>query len=130
MHVNNEIGIIQPIEQIGLMCNHYESVFHTDAAQTFSCLSIDVKAQNIDALSLSAHKFYGPKGIGALYIKSSIKYTLRPILDGGGQEQGIRSGTVPTPLVVGLGKASELAIKNHIQRFDHHIKLQRYFLKY
>ncbi len=128
MHVNNEIGIIQPIEQIGLMCNHYESVFHTDAAQTFSCLSIDVKAQNIDALSLSAHKFYGPKGIGALYIKSSIKYTLRPILDGGGQEQGIRSGTVPTPLVVGLGKASELAIKNHIQRFDHHIKLQRYFL--
>ena len=128
MHVNNEIGIIQPIEQIGLMCNHYDSVFHTDAAQTFSCLSIDVKTQNIDALSLSAHKFYGPKGIGALYVKSSIKNTLRPILDGGGQEQGIRSGTVPTPLVVGLGKASELAIKNHIQRFEHPTILQRYFL--
>jgi len=127
MHVNNEIGIIQPIEQIGLMCNTYDSVFHTDAAQTFSCLSIDVKKNNIDALSLSAHKFYGPKGIGALYVRSDIKNTLRPLLDGGGQE-GIRSGTVPTPLVVGLGKACELAMKEHIQRFEHPTVLQKYFL--
>ena len=128
MHVNNEIGIIQPIEQIGLMCNTYDSIFHTDAAQTFSCLSIDVKKDCIAALSLSAHKFYGPKGIGALYIRSDVKNTLRPILDGGGQEQGIRSGTLPTPLVVGLGKACDLAAKNHIQRFEHPTILQRYFL--
>ena len=73
MHVNNEIGVIQPVNEIGKLCKKYGGLFHTDAAQTFSCLNIDVKKNNIDALSLSAHKIYGPKGIGALYINAKIK---------------------------------------------------------
>lgn len=128
MHVNNEIGVIQPINEIGQLCKKYNAIFHTDAAQTFSCLNIDVKENNIDSLSLSAHKIYGPKGIGALYINSKIKNILRPLIDGGGQQTGLRSGTIPTPLAVGFGEAS-IEIKKRIKNnFKNYKKFNNYFI--
>jgi cysteine desulfurase len=128
MHVNNEIGVIQPINEIGKLCKKYNAIFHTDAAQTFSCLDIDVKKNYIDALSLSAHKIYGPKGIGALYLNSKIKNILRPLIDGGGQQSGLRSGTVPTPLAVGFGEAS-IQIKKRIgNNFKKYKELNTYFI--
>ena len=128
MHVNNEIGVIQPINEIGKLCKKYNAIFHTDAAQTFSCLDIDVKKNYIDALSLSAHKIYGPKGIGALYLNSKIKNILRPLIDGGGQQSGLRSGTVPTPLAVGFGEAS-IQIKKRIgNNFKKYKELNMYFI--
>jgi cysteine desulfurase len=128
MHVNNEIGVIQPINKIGKLCKKYNSIFHTDASQTFSCLSINVKENNIDALSLSAHKIYGPKGIGALYINSKIKNTLRPLIDGGGQQTGLRSGTIPTPLAVGLGEAAFEIKQRKKKNFENYTKLNNYFI--
>ena len=128
MHVNNEIGVIQPINEIGKLCKKYNAIFHTDAAQTFSCLDIDVKKNYIDTLSLSAHKIYGPKGIGALYLNSKIKNILRPLIDGGGQQSGLRSGTVPTPLAVGFGEAS-IQIKKRIDNnFKKYKELNTYFI--
>lgn len=128
MHVNNEIGVIQPINEIGKLCKKYNAIFHTDAAQTFSCLDIDVKKNHIDALSLSAHKIYGPKGIGALYLNSKIKNILRPLIDGGGQQSGLRSGTIPTPLAVGFGEAS-IQIKKRIDNnFKKYKELNTYFI--
>ena len=128
MHVNNEIGVIQPINEIGKLCKKYNAIFHTDAAQTFSCLDIDVKKNYIDTLSLSAHKIYGPKGIGALYLNSKIKNILRPLIDGGGQQSGLRSGTVPTPLAVGFGEAS-IQIKKRIgNNFKKYKELNMYFI--
>jgi cysteine desulfurase len=128
MHVNNEIGVIQPINEIGKLCKKYNAIFHTDAAQTFSCLDIDVKKNYIDALSLSAHKIYGPKGIGALYLNSKIKNILRPLIDGGGQQSGLRSGTIPTPLAVGFGEAS-IQIKKRIDNnFKKYKELNTYFI--
>jgi len=106
MHVNNEIGVIQPIKEIGEICKENNILFHVDAAQSFGKINIDVKKMNIDFLSLSAHKIYGPKGIGALYIRN--KKNIRPIMFGGNQENSIRPGTLPVPLIVGFGKASEL----------------------
>jgi len=128
MHVNNEIGVIQPIHEIGKLCKEYNAIFHTDAAQTFSCLDIDVKKCQIDALSLSAHKVYGPKGIGALYLNSKIKNILRPLIDGGGQQSGLRSGTVPTPLAVGFGEASVQIKKRIKSNFKNYKKLSSYFV--
>lgn len=128
MHTNNEIGIVQPIEQIALMCDVYDSIFHCDAAQAFSWTSLDVAKNAIHAISISGHKFYAPKGIGALYLNRKIKNVIKPLLDGGGQEQGLRSGTVATPLVVGLGKAAEIAIKHHINYYEHHLRIQQYLL--
>ena len=128
MHVNNEIGVIQPINEIGKLCKKYNAIFHTDAAQTFSCLDIDVKKNYIDTLSLSAHKIYGPKGIGALYLNSKIKNILRPLIDGGGQQSGLRSGTVPTPLAVGFGEAS-IQIKKRIgNNFKKYKELNTHFI--
>ncbi|AHX05569.1 IscS subfamily cysteine desulfurase [Ehrlichia chaffeensis] len=110
MMVNNEIGVIQPIEKIGKICHEHGIFFHTDAAQAFGKISIDVKKMNIDLLSISGHKIYAPMGIGALYIrKRQPRVRLTPMINGGGQERGMRSGTVPTPLAVGLGEAARIA---------------------
>ena len=108
MHANNEIGSIQPISSIGAICREAGVLFHTDAVQSFGKLAIDVKAMNIDLLSLSAHKLYGPKGTGALYIRRGIQ--LRRFQEGGEQERGRRGGTLNVPGIVGLGKAVSLSI--------------------
>ncbi|KJV68819.1 IscS subfamily cysteine desulfurase [Candidatus Neoehrlichia procyonis] len=110
MMVNNEIGVIQPIKEIGAICRQNGIFFHTDAAQAFGKIPIDVNDMNIDLLSISGHKIYGPMGIGALYIrKRQPRVRIVPIISGGGQERGMRSGTVPTPLAVGLGEAARIA---------------------
>jgi len=110
MYANNEIGTIQPIEEIGKIARERNIYFHTDAVQAIGNIKIDVKAQNIDLLSLSAHKFYGPKGVGALYIRKGTR--IANLIHGGGQERGRRAGTENVPGIVGLGKAIELATEN------------------
>ena len=110
MYANNEIGTIQPIDEIGKIAKESKIYFHTDAVQAVGNIKIDVKEQNIDLLSLSAHKFYGPKGVGALYIKKGTRIT--NLITGGGQERGRRAGTENVPGIVGLGKAIELATEN------------------
>ncbi|KAJ1334392.1 cysteine desulfurase, mitochondrial [Batrachochytrium salamandrivorans] len=109
MTVNNEIGVIQPIKEIGRICREHKVFFHTDAAQAVGKIPIDVNDMNIDLMSISGHKIYGPKGIGALYVRRRPRVRLEPLISGGGQERGLRSGTVPTPLVVGFGEACRLA---------------------
>ncbi|KAG6394293.1 hypothetical protein SASPL_144877 [Salvia splendens] len=111
MMVNNEIGVIQPMEEIGKLCKEFNVPLHTDAAQALGKIPIDVDKMNISLMSLSGHKIYGPKGIGALYMRRRPRIRVEPQMNGGGQERGIRSGTVPTPLVVGFGAACELAMK-------------------
>jgi cysteine desulfurase len=109
MAVNNEIGVLQPLAEIGKLCRRHGARFHTDAAQAAGKIPIDVNAMNIDLLSISGHKVYGPKGIGALYVRRRPRVPIEPLMDGGGQERGIRSGTVPAPLAVGLGAACVIA---------------------
>jgi cysteine desulfurase len=132
MMVNNEIGTIQPIKEIGEIVKKHKGIFfHTDAAQAVgksafslfsfllissltpysSAVPIDVNALKLDVLSISAHKLYGPKGIGALYVRRKPRVRLEPLINGGGQERGLRSGTVAAPLVVGFGEACRLAKK-------------------
>ncbi|KAL8476851.1 hypothetical protein ACS0TY_029231 [Phlomoides rotata] len=111
MMVNNEIGVIQPMEEIGKICKEFNVPLHTDAAQALGKIPIDVEKMNISLMSLSGHKIYGPKGIGGLYMRRRPRIRVEPQMNGGGQERGIRSGTVPTPLVVGFGAACELAMK-------------------
>ncbi len=108
MAVQNEIGVIQPLAEIGALCRSRGVFFHTDAAQAAAKIPLDVKAMQIDLLSLTAHKIYGPMGVGALYIGKRPRVRLEPIITGGGQEKNIRSGTLPTPLVVGFGLACEI----------------------
>ena len=103
MHANNEIGVLQPVKEIGELCKKYNSIFHSDIAQSIGTQKIDVVEMNIDACSISAHKIYGPKGIGALYVSNHIKNTLRPLMSGGGQEMNLRSGTLSPALCVGIG---------------------------
>src|SRR5262245_59708476 len=138
MFANNEIGVLQPIAEIGRLCHEKGVIFHTDAAQAAGKVPIDVRAMDIDLLSLTAHKLYGPKGIGALYVrKRNPRVRLAAQMDGGGHENGLRSGTLPVPLIVGFGAACELAaqemgpeskrvlalrerLRNHIfSEFDH-----------
>lgn len=109
MLVNNEIGVVQPIAQLAAMARAAGVPFHTDAAQAVGKLDLDVHAMGVDLLSLSGHKLYGPKGVGALYVRRRPRVRLDPLFSGGGQERGLRSGTVPTPLVVGLGEACRVA---------------------
>ncbi len=111
MMVNNEIGVIQPIKEIGAICREKGVFFHTDAAQAFGKIPIDVEAMNIDLMSISGHKIYAPKGIGALYVRRRPRVRMEALINGGGQERGMRSGTLPTPLVVGLGEAAAIAEK-------------------
>ena len=109
MAVNNEIGVIQPLKEIGALCRSKGVFFHTDAAQAVGKIPLDVNAMNIDLMSISGHKIYGPKGIGALYVRRKPRVRLQALMSGGGQERGMRSGTLPTPLCVGLGVACEIA---------------------
>ncbi|MCH7543457.1 MAG: IscS subfamily cysteine desulfurase [Proteobacteria bacterium] len=109
MAVNNEIGVIQPVAEIGALCRQHGAFFHTDAAQAIGRIAIDVNEMGIDLMSLTAHKVYGPKGIGALYVRRRPRVRLVPLFDGGGQERGFRSGTLPAPLCVGFGEACRLA---------------------
>lgn len=111
MWANNEIGTIQPIAEIADLCKNHEIFFHTDAVQAVGQIPIDLKTIPIDFLSLSAHKIYGPKGVGALYINPNAYKTLVPLLDGGGHEKGLRSGTLNVTGIVGLAKALEISIQ-------------------
>lgn len=129
MAVHNEIGVIQPLEEIGAICRKYNVFFHSDIAQAFGKIKIDVEKCNIDLASISGHKIYAPKGVGALYVRRRPRVRLEPIINGGGQERGMRSGTLPTPLVVGLGKAAEVAIMDMEKDFQHIKKLSDLFLK-
>ena len=124
MFVNNETGVIQPMKKIGELCRDYESVFHTDAAQAAGKIDIDVEELNIDALSISGHKMYGPKGIGVLYVNTPTRLQIKPLFDGGGQEKELRSGTLPTPLCVGLSEALNLSLKEKDQTNDQIIELR------
>jgi cysteine desulfurase len=111
MAVNNEIGVVQPLKEIGEICRAKGAFFHTDAAQAVGKIEIDVNAMNIDLLSISGHKLYGPKGIGALYVRRRPRVRLVAQINGGGQERGMRSGTLAPALCVGLGEACAIAQK-------------------
>ncbi|HEX4573069.1 MAG TPA: IscS subfamily cysteine desulfurase [Dongiaceae bacterium] len=111
MAANNEIGVIQPLAEIGALCRAKGVYFHTDAAQAVGKIPMDVEAMKIDLMSISGHKIYGPKGIGALYVRRKPRVRLEAMIHGGGQERGMRSGTLPTPLIVGLGEACAIAQK-------------------
>ncbi|KAF8429217.1 cysteine desulfurase [Tirmania nivea] len=110
MTVNNEIGVIQPVEEIGKICRKNKVFFHTDAAQAVGKIPVDVNKWNIDLMSISGHKIYGPKGIGACYVRRRPRVRLEPLISGGGQERGLRSGTLAPHLVVGFGEACRIAL--------------------
>ncbi len=112
MGVNNEIGVIQPLADIGVLCREKGVFFHTDAAQAFGKVPLDVEEMSIDLMSISGHKVYAPMGIGVLYVRRRPRVRLEAMISGGGQEQGMRSGTLAAPLCVGLGKASEIAAQD------------------
>lgn len=110
MTLNNETGVVRPMKEIGEMFRRRRGVYlHTDAAQAVGKVSVDVNGMNIDAMSISGHKIYGPKGVGAAYVRRRPRVRLEPILSGGGQERGLRSGTLPTALIVGMGEAARIA---------------------
>ncbi|MSP20453.1 MAG: IscS subfamily cysteine desulfurase [Alphaproteobacteria bacterium] len=109
MAVNNEIGVVQPLKEIATIAHEKGAFFHTDAAQAAGKIPLDVEAMGIDLMSISAHKIYGPKGVGALYVRRKPRVRLQALIHGGGQERGMRSGTLPVPLIVGFGKAAEIA---------------------
>jgi cysteine desulfurase len=109
MGVNNEIGVVQPLKEIGAVCRQNKVFFHCDAAQMVGKMPLDVNECNIDLLSISGHKLYGPKGVGAIYVRRKPRVRMEPIISGGGQERGLRSGTLPHFLAVGLGEACRVA---------------------
>jgi len=123
IHGNNEIGTIQNLEELGNICKKYNIFFHTDACQSYTKTKIDVKKQNLDLVTLNAHKIHGPKGVGALYIKEGIKIT--PLLHGGGHEKELRSGTENIPGIVGFAKSSQIITKKDIEKMT---KLRDYFV--
>ena len=126
MYANNEIGTIEPVKEIGKIAHNHDVLFHTDAVQAVGKIPIDLSKLPIDLLSLSSHKIYGPKGVGALYHKDNIMFD--PLLQGGGHEQGKRSGTLNTPGIVGLGKACELSKKRINNDMTHLQKLRDYLI--
>lgn len=109
MAANNETGVLQPIEEIGKLCRERGVLFHSDAVQALGKVPLDVNRANLDLASLTAHKLYGPKGCGALYVRGDSSVKLAPLIDGGGHENGLRSGTLNVPGIVGFGKACEIA---------------------
>jgi cysteine desulfurase len=112
MYANNEIGVLQSVEEIGKLCRERGVLFHSDATQAVGKVPVDVNKQNIDIMSLSGHKMYGPKGVGALYVRRrNPRVQLSPVIDGGGHERGMRSGTLNVPGIVGFGKAAEIALQ-------------------
>jgi cysteine desulfurase len=115
MHVNNEIGVVQDIAAVGAICRERGVAFHVDAAQSAGKLPLNVETMNVDLLSLTAHKIYGPKGIGALYVRRKPPLGLKPLIYGGGQEHGLRSGTLATHQIVGMGLAFEIAERDREQ---------------
>lgn len=118
MHANNDTGVVQPLDEIATLLKEHSAWFHTDAAQTFGKLLPTLQNPRIDLISASGHKIYGPKGVGALVVRRRgyDKPPLTPLFFGGGQERGLRPGTLPVPLIVGFGKAAELAMSNHAIR--------------
>jgi len=118
MHVNNETGVIQPLDEICVLLENHEAYFHVDAAQGFGKELTLLSNRRIDLVSISGHKIYAPKGIGALVTRrrESKQIPLRPQIFGGGQERGLRAGTLPVPLIVGLGTAAEIALPEHTSR--------------
>lgn len=124
MFANNEIGSINPVKELASICHQQAVLFHTDAAQAIGKLKIDVNDLDVDFMSASGHKFYGPKGSGFLYIKAGRAQELRPLLDGGGQEAGIRSGTLNVPAIVGLGQAMAILETELIQDMRHYRQLR------
>lgn len=129
MAVNNEIGVIQPLKQIGKICRKHSVFFHSDIAQAFGKIPIDVNDLNIDLASISGHKIYGPKGIGALYLRKKPRVRLTPLFNGGGQERGLRSGTLAPFLIVGMGEAASIASKEMDKDYLHVKKLFDKFLE-
>ncbi|KAH8154242.1 uncharacterized protein LAJ45_02010 [Morchella importuna] len=117
MAVNNEIGVIQPMEEIGKLCRSRKVFFHTDAAQAVGKIPMDVNKMQIDLMSISGHKVYGPKGIGACYVRRRPRVRIEPLISGGGQERGLRSGTLAPPLVIGFGEACRIAYEE--LEYDH-----------
>lgn len=126
MHANNEIGTIEPVREIGAICRERDVLFHTDAVQTVAHLPVDVEQMNVDLLSLSSHKFYGPKGVGALYIRKDVPIV--PYMNGGGQERGFRSGTLNTTGIIGLGEAAKLGKEEQKQRENNIAEFRDIFL--
>ena len=128
MAVNNETGVIQPLKEIGKICRENNVFFHSDIAQGFGKIKIDVNECNIDLASISGHKIYASKGVGALFVRKRPRVRLTPIFNGGGQERGFRSGTLPTPLVVGLGRAAKIAMQESEQDLEHVKRLSDKFM--
>ncbi|MDJ0918954.1 MAG: cysteine desulfurase family protein [Woeseiaceae bacterium] len=124
MHVNNETGVVQDIEAIGELCRSRDVLYHVDAAQSAGKLPIDLRRMPIDLLSLTAHKFYGPKGIGALYVADRPGCHVEPLLFGGGQQRSLRPGTLPVPLIIALGKAAEIARERQASDLEHATRLR------
>jgi len=129
MFANNEIGVIQPLKDISTICKKHNAWFHTDAAQALGNMIINVEELGIDLLSISGHKVYGPKGIGALYVRRKPRIRLTSQIDGGGQERLLRSGTLATPLIVGLGEAIYLSDKNMDLNNNHNINMRNLLYK-
>ncbi|KAF5829919.1 pyridoxal phosphate-dependent transferase [Dunaliella salina] len=125
MTVNNEIGVIQPIKEIGDICRSRNVFFHTDAAQAVGKIPLNVHDAKVDLMSISGHKLYGPKGIGAIYLRRRPRVRVEPLMSGGGQERGIRSGTVPAMLAVGLGEAARVSQKEMAADTAHIIQLEK-----
>lgn len=128
MHVNNEIGSIMPIEEIGTVIKSYNKdiIFHVDAVQSFGKIKLHPKKAKVDLVSISGHKIHGPKGVGILYINEKIK--IRPIIFGGGQQKGMRSGTENVPGIAGIGKATELIFNDFESKIDRLYELKEYFI--
>ena len=122
MAAHNEIGVIQPLAEIGALCRSRGTLFHSDAAQAFGKIALDVEGMQIDLMSISGHKVYGPKGVGVLYVRRRPRVRLLPLIDGGGQERGLRSGTLPTPLCIGIGRAAAIA---EAEMTDEAVRLRR-----